>query len=982
MKKSLIALSVGAVLSTGVQANVMITEYVEGGASNKAIELYNSGTDAIDLSGYSLVRYKDGASEPSQMVALSGTTINAKEVIVVRNNATDTPLPSGVKQITNGQMVHNGGDAVALLNGSAVVDVVGDVPTTSGWGKDKTLRRLSGSATDVFVASDWETLAKNTIDGLGYVDGSTPPKPDPEPTPDPDPTTTIMDLQGDSWASPHTDPAKGIYISSEEFTVAGIITAIQTEPLDGDLPVGFFIQDENGDGDVKTSDGIFVVGDITGLNLGDKVEVTGPVEEKYGWTQIPATKIETTGTGSITPTIIKTQYADPDFDFTLERHEGMLVELSQAFNMQVARSYSLDDGPKRFNMLLAHEDLNQHPNQKFVPATDDAKKQADCSEDKRLVVESFAKNTSSVPSWFPTFGATDSDGDGSADDYIRVADTVDGLQGVIGYSYSDYRFYVTNVVDETAFVRSEEGERQVAPSLEDGDIRVASFNTQGYFNSLQGGGETNPYLADGLTPGAQSAAEFETQTAKLVSALKALDADIIGLMEIENNGFGDSSAIVHLVKQLNAELPEADHYSIASSEGLTDIGSLATSNQVIFRANTVGLDSLSVMPMPEQRALATDEIYRQHAALVPTFTFKDREEKLTVAVNQFKGKDTPCLEDSATDEQLVDLDRQGSCENLRVSAADYLGLQLADIDGEKIILGSLNAYASEDPILVLTNRDNAPEDYSITAASNTFIGDTALHGEKGAVITASYGYENVLNILKPKSYNVIANDEVGSLDYVLTSAGLKSKVVDATQWNINAGESSLFGFANSGLATQYTDSYRSAEHDPVVLSIAFDGKPIKPVDPIYPENPDQPIIPGTPVKLPPEPINEPRPSTPSAGQSFDYFVDLTATSGYLKVGDEVTVSVSDADANVVVMSSYVAKDTLDAFEIALGWTEVTFANGFNAGDYQVITAVDNTVLETKTLTVAKSSSSSGGSAGLGGLFAMFGLGFLRRKFQK
>lgn len=144
MKKSLIALSVGAVLSTGVQANVMITEYVEGGASNKAIELYNSGTDAIDLSGYSLVRYKDGASEPSQMVALSGTTINAKEVIVVRNNATDTPLPSGVKQITNGQMVHNGGDAVALLNGSAVVDVVGDVPTTSGWGKDKTLRRLSG----------------------------------------------------------------------------------------------------------------------------------------------------------------------------------------------------------------------------------------------------------------------------------------------------------------------------------------------------------------------------------------------------------------------------------------------------------------------------------------------------------------------------------------------------------------------------------------------------------------------------------------------------------------------------------------------------------------------------------------------------------------------------------------------------------------------------------------------------------------------
>ena len=41
---------------------LFISEYVEGYANNKAIELYNPTSQAIDLSTYSLCRFSNGAT--------------------------------------------------------------------------------------------------------------------------------------------------------------------------------------------------------------------------------------------------------------------------------------------------------------------------------------------------------------------------------------------------------------------------------------------------------------------------------------------------------------------------------------------------------------------------------------------------------------------------------------------------------------------------------------------------------------------------------------------------------------------------------------------------------------------------------------------------------------------------------------------------------------------------------------------------------
>ncbi len=972
MKKTLLALSVGSVLSFSAHAEVVMTEYVEGGANNKAIELFNNSEQAITLDGYHLARFKDGSETASSMVKLDGVTMAAGEVIVVRNNATDTPLAESLQVITASSLVHNGGDAVALLSGEQVMDIVGAVPTPKNWAKDKTLRRKSTTANPVYNESEWEVLAKNTNDGLGSVSGVTPPNPDPKPDPDPQPTTTIMDLQGDGWASPFTDPKNGQFVSDQAFTVSGVITAIQTQALDGDLPVGFFIQDEKGDDNPKTSDGIFVKADVTGLVVGDKVSVTGPVEEHYGWTQIPATAVEKSGTSSIMPTKLTRLSSDKEFDFTLERHEGMLVTLDSASNLSVSRSYGFDTGPKRNNMVLSHGGADAHPNQHFLPGSDQAARHADCIDDERLIVESFEKVTQGKPSWYPDFGQTDTDQDGSSDDYIRVQDKVNGLQGVLSYSYSDYRFYVTQPATRDQFIASE-SPRSATPDLtREGDVVMATLNTGGYFNSLQGSGANSPYLGDTI-PGAQSPQALALQTDKLVATIIAMDADVLGLMGIENNGFGDSSAIVALITRVNAELPEAKQYHIASQNGLEYIGQLEYSNQVIYRPSTVGLVSLETLPLPQQRVTDQDSV-TQADVLLPTFSFKDREETLTVAVSDFVSREASCTSDDN------DMDRQAGCDQLRVTAADYLGQHLATLAGEKVILGSLNAFAKESALQVLTQNST---DVTATTAANTWVGEKAWHAESQTVET-SYGFENALAVLQPKAFNALTGDQHGSLDYILTSQGLKSKVIGATQWNINAAESSLFGHDHSeALGQEYRDVYRVAMHDPVLISISFKGKPLDPVDPFAPYDPDQPIAEGTPVALPLEPVNEPRDAyqtkTPVAGQSFTYFVDLTANGGYLNVGDEVTVSVTNANQAFVATASNVAKKKLDAYEIALGWTQVTVPQGLSAGDYQVKTAVADQVLNSQSLTVTAKAKDDASSVGIAGLLALLGFGALRRR---
>ena len=165
------AMVLGA-FSTAASADLLITEYIEGGGFNKAIELYNSGDSAQSLNGYKLVRYKDGATTTTDMVAFTDQEIPAKGILVVRHTDAVLNLDASVTEMIGG-LQQNGTDAVALLNGDTVVDIVGAVPTPKDWGKDVTLRRSDTTssmvAKDTFDESDWTSQPKDTVDGFGCI---------------------------------------------------------------------------------------------------------------------------------------------------------------------------------------------------------------------------------------------------------------------------------------------------------------------------------------------------------------------------------------------------------------------------------------------------------------------------------------------------------------------------------------------------------------------------------------------------------------------------------------------------------------------------------------------------------------------------------------------------------------------------------------------------------------------------------------------
>jgi len=637
--------------------------------------------------------------------------------------------------------------------------------------------------------------------------------------------SNIMTLQGSADVSPVVNTSSGSNTpqSAKQYTVSGIVTAIQRKALGKDVRPGFFIQDPLGDNNPQTSDGIFVVSASHKVNLGDNVKVTGTVVEAYGWTQIRAAKIDTSGTTEqLKAQMLQSIASDEDFSQTLERHEGMLVTIGAGSKMLVSRTFGYDRQARRNNMAIAHRSINRQANQLFYPNSPQAREQHQSNQARNLTIESSQKAGKGEIPWYPKFAQANHAA--TAENYIRIGDRVNQLTGVLGYSHGQYRLYVTQEVTSDSFTHL--NPRTNKPQLKQGDVTVATFNVLNYFNSPFGG-DSNP---SNKSRGAASKKEFEMQGNKIVKAIIALDADIIGLMEIENNGYGKKSALVDLLSRINKQLPTNEQYQFAQAKDSALIGTAAITNQVIYRPSSVSVAKVQIISMPQQHAPQVGKESGNNFmrdALTPTFIINKSGERLTISINHFKSKGSTCWEDVAL-QGNKDIDRQGSCENFRVSGAYYLGSQLAKIDGHKLIIGDLNSYALEDPISVLTHRDSLPTDYKITAARDTYIGGdqhtgTLLHGAKGAIIEKSFGYINTVQAKHPQAFGYSFSNVVGTLDYILASPSLSQHIVDAIEWNINSPESTLFEYPRkyTGKMNKYGDPYRSSDHDPVLISLKF-----------------------------------------------------------------------------------------------------------------------------------------------------------------
>eukprot|EP00659_Diplonema_papillatum_P005921 gene5921-9068_t len=783
---------------------LIISEYIEGGSFNKAVELTNAGSTEIDfaVTGYSLAYWTSGDLTKRTKFDITTGTLAPGAVYLFMHNSAAIPGVTADRVVA---LNFNGDDPVGVLDASdAIVDLLGTFPMTEII-KDLTIRRGSDAAPNPSgfssrVEAEGQGaifFPKDTFSGLGCAgtngcDGSTP-------TPPlvigecGENVTLISKVQGSGFSSS---------MVGDVLFVEGIVT--------GFTRFGMFIQEEAEDYDSSddTSEGIFILGDSLGsFSVNDSVRVAGTVKENFGMTALEGPSVMICATSKTVPTPVDVDTVQD----ALEPLEGMLVSVTN--ELVVVNTYDT----WKYGVVNLSDKLGRTETNIAPPGTalyDQVKLE---NEKNMFIVEdALGSSNPSTLAWQSSPGFVNP---------INMGAKVSGIVGALDYSYGEWR-----TVPRSA-VTFEKKRATVADlsGIDRSQLTVASFNVLNYFNGVATGGSVS-YSSNAR--GASSAEQFELQSAKIVNAMVALNASIVGLMEIENDGFGADSALAELCDRLNHKLNNQDlNYTYVTLPGVDQIGSDEITCGILYRPAFVDLaDDAWIVEMPVQKY--SGGMAQMRPALMQTFTDKETHLNITVAVNHFKSKGSQCYEDKVTTETNNDVnDIQSSCNAFRVSAAIALGDALeaaADRVGERVaILGDLNAYTEEDPVAILTSYDPTQRGYTIQSAE--FISADASESVgsiAGAAVTKTYGFTNVVK----EGFSYVWDGKVGSLDHFLATEKLAAEVRGAVHWNINSIElyqETYFQALGTYGGYESTEMYRSSDHDPVLVSIEL-GTPEKP----------------------------------------------------------------------------------------------------------------------------------------------------------
>jgi uncharacterized protein len=555
---------------------------------------------------------------------------------------------------------------------------------------------------------------------------------------------------------------------------------------------GFFVQEEDADidNDSTTSEGIFVfdpTGQFSG-NVGDKVRVTGNVSEftsgASSLTQISQVSSVTNLGADVLPTASNIQFPVTSVA-DLERYEGMLVNVSAASGgLTVTEHFQLG----RFGQVVLSS--TGASNQ---PGTDARLEQYTQFNDpsvagynaylqeiatRRIILDDGRGTQNPEPIIFGRGGQPL-----SATNTLRGGDTVASITGVLDHRFEGYRVQTSTGVDFTPANPRPESTPNIG-----GTLKVASFNVLNYFNGDgTGGGFTSPEQR-----GAENSTEFERQRNKTIAAILGLNADVVGLIEIENDGYGANSAIQDLVNGLNAAAGAGTYAFI--DPGLPRLGTDAIAVGFIYKPGSV---------TPVGAAATVPDGFGQGAfdnnnrkPLAQTFQQNSNSEQFTAVINHFKSK-------SSSSGGVGDADAgdgQGLSNGTRTRASQDLAVWLATnptgtTDTDYLIMGDINAYAKEDPIKALENA----------------------------------GYSN---LVPNTSYSYVFDGQWGSLDHALANGSLAAQVTGAAKWHINADEPNVLdyntNFKSPGqVSSLYSpDAFRSSDHDPVVVGLNLNTTPV------------------------------------------------------------------------------------------------------------------------------------------------------------
>lgn len=587
-------------------------------------------------------------------------------------------------------------------------------------------------------------------------------------------TVNIID---DEATKIHAIQGSGSTVVAGAYTVEGIVTGVYNTLS----PAGFYMQEEDADADANTntSEGIFVVTN-TAVQPGDKVRVAGTAQENGSSPSFQQAVLNNTTVSVISSNnpmpapVIITLPVTALGDY--EKTECMLVRFNDT--LTVTDNYNLG----RYGEInLSKGGMTYQPTQMIDP--NDA-----------VASGNTASGNSNVPGVTAQATANQlrtimlDDGKGAmtvlpfvnTDNTLRLGSTINGLTGIMGYAFSVYRI---QPIPAAMPVFNYAARPLTPPSVGDSaDVKVASFNVLNYFNG-DGAGGGFP-----TARGAHSVAEFTRQRDKIINAIAAIDADIVGLIEIENDGTGTNSAIQDLVNGLNAKMGANTYSTINDGATIQTNNTDAIRCGIIYKSATVTAVGNAVTSASTTYSLARPPLAQAFKSNISNLGFN-------YIINHFKSKGCG----GSTGADADQMDGQACYNEMRTKQAgelmNFISTTVIPASGFSSVLsmGDYNAYFQEDPL------------------------DTFRSG----------GY-TVLS--KDSSYSYLFMGLVGSLDNAIANDSMMTRVTGIAKWNINSAEPTHLDYnddisdASGEFVNQWANTYsdipfRSSDHDPVIVGL-------------------------------------------------------------------------------------------------------------------------------------------------------------------
>lgn len=761
-------------------AQLMFSQYIDGSNNKKGLEIYNPDQTAVNLADYEIQQFNNGGTSKPFVYPLVGN-LASKGRFLVGHTALQTELGDKVNQVA--ALSFNGDDAILLVYKGKVVDRfgrLGEQPASGGWGtttisKANSFTRLQtvNPVTEVDPKTifdlDNSWRAWKDRNDFSNLTGSTTP-----------PITEIVSCS--STETPIAD-LNNKATQGQNYTLRGVITADYRYENGFS---GFYIQTVDSKAKPNVSNAIFVYipasSSVKGGQVGDEVILRGRLTAYQNQLQIDQLQQDILTCNSNMANQVQPKSVDLPFnsltDLTAnspQLYQGMLVKLPQTLTISENYNYG------RFGELSLSKERLFIPTNLYPPLSAEAKALAQKNLLSKIILDDGYNNQNRTP-WLPqSFSATNS---------LRSGDQLKNIEGILEYRFNGWRIQPIQGRNLPELVTKTPSRPNVA-TKDTRLIRAAAFNVLNYDNGKTGFPTER---------GASSQSEFDKQHLKIIKALKSIDADVYGLMEIANNGYDKNSAIAYLTQALGAD------WKYVVPENQDRLGTDVIAVAIIYNSKRV---------KPVNKPVVLDLGDKNRSTIAQTFQPISGKQMFTIIPNHLKSKGCTGVDTNTTDADQKD--GQGCWNPTRVKAVEQLVQWMAKnpTQVEKpniLVLGDMNSYAKEDPIQVFEKAN-----YKVLL-NDKVVGQ----GEQA--------YSYVFGV----SSNAEGYGGAGNLDHAIADANLYSKVKKAFTWHINADEPTVLDYneeykTDAQKALFFSeDAYRSSDHDPVIVDLDMSDAENKP----------------------------------------------------------------------------------------------------------------------------------------------------------